>query len=369
MPVPHSDPATDESRPSPGAEPRPLAGLSYVVPLFWTQDNGLVELAAYLRGVADRAEVIVVDGSPPARFDAHVPAFAGFARHITPHADLNFIFGKVNNVTTGVRESRHEHVILADDDVRYEPGDLERIDRMLATAAVVRPQNYFDPLPWHARWDTARTLLNRAFGGDYPGTLGIRRSHFLAMGGYDGDVLFENLELMRTVRASGGRVASPLDLYVRRMPPSAAHFLSQRVRQAYDDFALPGRMALWLSVVPTGAALLQRRRYGLLGLGVAVAPVAIAEAGRRRAGGRRVFPPSTSWFAPLWLTERAVCAWVAVANRALRGGQPYGAMRIARAATPPRQLRRAHVNSPSWDDTIAPQSAPSDRHGQPPSCR
>ena len=53
---------------------------------------------------------------------------------------------------------------------------LAKVIAALATADVVRPQNYFQPLPWHARWDTGRMLLNRVTGGDWPGTLGVRRS-------------------------------------------------------------------------------------------------------------------------------------------------------------------------------------------------
>jgi hypothetical protein len=154
--------------------------------------------------------------------------------------------------------------VIADDDVRYDADALRRLLDRLRESDLVRPQNYFDPLPWHARWDTARTLLNRSFGADFPGTLGVRRSRFLAMGGYDGDVLFENLELIRTVRADGGQVDSPLDLYVRRPPPSSAHFRGQRVRQAYDDLALPTRMALELALIPAVALGLSRRRPGPL---------------------------------------------------------------------------------------------------------
>jgi hypothetical protein len=72
----------------------------------------------------------------------------------------------------------------------------------------VVPQNYFDPLPWHAAWDSARILLNRGLGMDYPGTLAVRRAAFLSAGCYDGDVLFENLELMRTLRSDGARLGS-----------------------------------------------------------------------------------------------------------------------------------------------------------------
>ena len=147
--------------------------------------------------------------------------------------------GKVSGVRTGVRLASHEKVVIADDDVRYDPAALRRVAQLLESHDLVRPQNYFSRLPWHARWDTARTLLNRCLGRDYPGTLAVRRSRLLAMGLYDGDVLFENLELIRTVRAHGGSTVAPLDLYVARVPPSAAHFWGQRTRQAYDDFALP----------------------------------------------------------------------------------------------------------------------------------
>src|SRR5918912_708810 len=84
----------------------------------------------------------------------------------------------------------------------------------LDSADVVRPQNYFDPFPWHACLDTARSLLNRISGGDWPGTLGVRRSRLLATHGYDGKVLFENLELVRTVKAAGGVEAVPPGFFV-----------------------------------------------------------------------------------------------------------------------------------------------------------
>jgi hypothetical protein len=159
------------------------------------------------------------------------------------------------------------------------------------------------------------------------------------MGMYDGDVLFENLELMRTVRAHGGSVASPLDLYVARVPPSAAHFWGQRTRQAYDDFALPLRMALWLAVVPLLLVSALKRRPSFA-LAPAAASVAAAETGRRRAGGRAVFPPTSSLLAPLWILERGVCAWLAVLQRLRLGGVRYGDSVIPVAAHSERQLRR-----------------------------
>ncbi|MBB6552095.1 glycosyltransferase [Nonomuraea rubra] len=318
--------------------------MDYVLPLRWDDDSGLEELTAYLRALRRHVRIVVVDGSPQELFDRHATAWRGLAEHVRPAPDLRFANGKVNGVITGLRLARAEHVVIADDDVRYDEHALARMDALLARADLVRPQNHFAPSPWHARWDTARTLLNRGLGADYPGTLGVRRSFFARMGGYDGDVLFENLELIRTVRAHGGRELRPLDLYVPRLPPGAARFWGQRVRQAYDDLAQPARLALFLSVLPAVAACVLRRRYGPVAAGAGVA-VALAELGRRRAGGARVFPRTAALFAPVWVLERAVCSWLAL-GAALCGGVPYAGRRLRRSAHSVRWLRRSAHSSP-----------------------
>lgn len=328
--------------------------LTYLVPIRWRDGEQRGELAAYLEWIGPHcAEVIVVDGSAAAVFAANATAFAGRAVHVPPAPGEEWLMGKVAGVRTGLRLASHEKVVIADDDVRYDPPALRRTAALLDEHDLVRPQNYFARMPWHARWDTARTLLNRALGRDYPGTLAVRRSRLLATGLYDGDVLFENLELIRTVRADGGSVVSPLDLYVARVPPSAAHFWGQRTRQAYDDFALPMRMALWLAVLPLLAAdgtktglwirkSPRRRRGGRLGLAPLAAGLAVAaaEIGRRRGRGRAVFPASSSLLAPVWILERGVCAWLAVLQKLRFGGVRYGDSVIPTAAHSERQLRR-----------------------------
>ncbi len=280
----------------------------------------------------------MVDGSPPEVFAVNARAWGSFVLHIPPDPARRCLMGKVAGVLTGIARAGREHAVLADDDVRYSRAGLERVDELLADNDLVRPQNYFDPLPWHAVWDTARSLLNRSVGADFPGTFGVRRRALLRTDGYDGNVMFENLELIRTVEASGGRTASPLDLYVRRLPPSAAHFWGQRTRQAYDDFAIPRRMVLWLSVVPGLAALTARRRWGSIGA-TALCVVLMAESGRRRAGGREVFPAVSVTLAPAWVLERGVCAWLAVFQRLRFGGVRYGDSVIPVAAHSKRELR------------------------------
>jgi hypothetical protein len=242
-------------------------------------------------------------------------------------------------VISGLRAARGDRVVIADDDVRYDARSLARVLALLDDADLVIPQNYFSPLPWHAAWDSARTLVNRAAGLDYPGTMAVRRGAFFRAGCYDGDVLFENLELMRTMRADGARVVPAPQAYVRRLPPTARQFAGQRVRQAYDSMAQPPRLAAELALLPAVVLAAATRRYAALGGGIAAA-VAVAEIGRRRHGGAAVFPPVCSLLAPVWLAERSVCSWLALGCR-LRSGVAYAGRRLPRAATPIAVLRRA----------------------------
>ena len=325
----------------------PVARLeaTYILPLRVDGESSpewLDDLSEYLTWLADRLEVLVVDGSPAGAFAQHHARWAGRVGHVPPDADQLTLNGKVGGVLTGVRLAHSERLVIADEDVRYDDGSLRRLIGRLAEAEVVRPQNHFVPMPWHARWDTPRILINRMTGGDWPGTLGVRRSLLVAAGGYDGAVLFENLELVRTIRALGGRELVAFDLYVSRRPPEAGHFWSQRVRQAYDEFARPLRLAAWLALLP-GGILLTARRWWAAALAVLFAATALAEAGRRRAGGRAVFSVSASLMTPLWLLERSIAAWLAVGARLFLGGMPYRGGILSRAATPSRVLELRHA--------------------------
>ncbi|MCQ1946875.1 glycosyltransferase family 2 protein [Arthrobacter sp. zg-Y1116] len=281
---------------------RPRLDAEYLLPLKWAEDTGLDELVEYLELLSTHLRVLVVDGSGDELYARHEQAFPAGVFHCRPrHPECGN--GKVDGVLTGVDLAEAQQLIIADDDVRYTPEQLERICALLEEVDVVRPQNYFSspsPLPWHARWDTGRILLNRAFGADYPGTLAVRTAILRQAGGYSGDVLFENLELLRTVRAAGGAQMRADDLFVARLPSSTAHFFRQRVRQAYDDLAQPLRLAAELSLFPV-LCWSARRPLHLAALAASV--TAAAEYGRRRDGGRRVWGPASPLCAPLWLVS------------------------------------------------------------------
>jgi hypothetical protein len=318
--------------------------LEVVIPLRWdatdaaTHRADLVEMTGYLHRLSRLAAVTVVDGSDERPFAEHRAAWArlgAVVRHVRPD-DCEALNRKVVGAMTGIRGARHELVVLADDDVRYDAATLSSLHERLADADLVRPQNVFSHWPWHARWDGSRSLLNRAVAQDWPGTFGLRRDAVLRAGGWDADVMFENLELVRTLTAAGARLVDAPDILVPRRPPTSSHFVGQRVRQAYDDLAQPWRLAWALSVVPACLLALLRRPAAVPV--AAAALVAVAERGRRRAGADRLVPPDVALWAPLWVLERGVCSWLALGQR-LRGGVRYRGQRLPVAAHSTRSLR------------------------------
>jgi hypothetical protein len=313
--------------------------IAYVLPLRLATPAG-AELLAYLGDVAGWVgAVIVADGSAPDVFAAHQRELPPGVIHL-PVAARPGNNGKVLGVMTAMRHVTAPYAIIADDDVRHTPATLGALRESLRAADVVRPQNVFRPRRWHTLLDEGRTLLARALGGDWPGTLAIRTQTFRRCGGYRADVLFENLELVRTVRAHGGTVSRRDDLFVIRRPPSARKYFSQRTRQAYDELARPGVLAVELALIP--AFVLLASRIGLRRTAaIAAASVQIlAEVGRRRASGARMFSSAASLCAPIWVAERAVTSWIALLFYA-HGGMPYAGVRIRTAAHPSRALREA----------------------------
>lgn len=309
--------------------------MEYILPLKWRGAFQDGELTEYLKYLHQWIDITVVDGSEENVFNAHHQIWSSWVRHLAPTGTLQ-PNGKVHGVLTGLNLARHELIVIADDDVRYSLRALAEVERLLQNADLVRVQNYFDPMPWHAAWDSARSLINRAFSSDYPGTLALRRSALPH--GYRGDVLFENLELIRTVRARGGEERRADEILVLRRPPSSEHFLSQRVRQAYDSQAQPLRLCIELSLLPLG--IMFRKNPEAIGCFIA-ATLLTAEWGRRRV--RHHFPFVTSLCAPLWVSERAITAWIALGWRAA-GGIPYAGGRIKDAASSLRKLRKAAAN-------------------------
>lgn len=301
--------------------------VDYILPLRWDAETSKRELAAmtaYLSRLGGWADVVVVDGSPDRIFAEHHRAWSSIVRHLPADG---------TPVPTGVRATRAPRIVIADDDVRYGERELAEVVRRLDRAGIVVPQNHFQPLPWHARWDTARSLLNRALGTDYPGTLAVRRE--LIADGYRDDVLFENLELLRTVVARGGTVERARDVFVERRPPTVQHFWSQRIRQAYESQAQPARLAVELALLP---GLLAQNRAPKGYLVWAAAAVALAARGRHAAGGRAVYGPTAPLWAPAWVAERAVASWIALVWRAA-GGVPYAGGRLRHAASSVHELR------------------------------
>ena len=314
----------------------PCLQATYILPLKVTDRATLRELADYVNALPV-SQAIVADGSDDAAFSELSQYLRHDVQHLRTDPDITGGNGKVRNVLTALRRAEHENIVIADDDVRYGPAELQAVIEALQSSDVVRPQNYFAPLPWHALLDTGRIVINRALDGDWPGTLAFRRSALPC--GYNADVLFENYELVRTIRARGGREVVARNIYVRRRPPTTEHFFSQRVRQAYDEFARPVRLGIALTILPALSISLAARIWAVP-IALTAAALALATIGFLRNSGSRYFPAIAIAASPLWVLERAVCAWFALYARLRYGGVRYAGGILRDAASPAKELRR-----------------------------
>ncbi|HMG06604.1 MAG TPA: hypothetical protein VK581_14180 [Chthoniobacterales bacterium] len=304
---------------------------TYLLP-FWRarfSASEAEELADYFRLVQDAGcEVLVIDGSPAPVFTRNSEAWKMFCRHEPVDRRFDYLNDKVNGIHTGVSLSQYDKVILADDDIRYTAESLLRVIDSLDGFEVVRPQNFLAPLPWWARLEAARMLINRATlrTGDYPGTCAFRRASMIAAGHYDGDVLFDNEEIIRHFSQHGVTIDYALDLFVRKRPPVFRKWLEQRPRQAYEDFGLRAKTALFFALP---LALLGAFLTGPMGIAICLVtlsllPSALALRGWKRGRASDYFRLGVILFAPLWVLERSLSTYWALYWFLVRGGYPFG---------------------------------------------
>lgn len=271
-------------------------------------------------------ELLVIDGSPDDVFAHHHEAWSGVARHEHVDRAFGYLNDKVNGIHTGVRLASHEKIILGDDDVRYSAGNLRDVCALLDEFEVVRPQNFLWPSPWWARMEAARMLINRATlrTADYPGTCAFRKSAMLRVGHYDGDVLFDNEEIIRHFARSCATISYANDLFVEKRAPKFRKWVEQRPRQAYEDFPLRIKTAIFFAIP---LSLILAFAFGKIVPALAalvVLSVALAAIGRARGEAARFVPATVPLFAPLWVLERSFSTYWALYWFATRGGYPFG---------------------------------------------
>ena len=284
---------------------------------------------------AEGCEVIVVDGSPPAVFSEHGSVFGETCRHVAVDRRFGYLNDKVNGIHTGFELAGSEKVIVADDDIRYSIENVRQVCALLDEYEVVRPQNFLRPLPWWALMETSRMLINRALlrAADYPGTCAFRRETFARAGHYDGNVLFDNEEMLRHFAAFGASIAYAQDLFIEKRAPTLRKWFEQRPRQAYEDFPLRAKSGFFFALLPIfilialfggGRAIFAAFSF------VTLASILLALWGRARGRATKHFPIRCAFFAPLWVSERTLSTYWAAWWRVMRGGYPFGDQLLSR---------------------------------------
>ena len=117
------------------------------------------------------------------------------------------------------------------------------------------------------------------------------------------------------------------NLFVRKKPPSFHKWMEQRPRQAYEDFSLRAKTALFFFIPILGA--IAAASAGWKGIAfwlclIFVVSVGLAIGGRSRGVAREFFPGWICLFAPLWIIERSASTYWALYWHFIYGGYPFG---------------------------------------------
>jgi hypothetical protein len=292
---------------------------SYVIgidggPMAFQDLRSLGERCTLLTG--EGCEVVVVDASAPAAFDDHRRVLRWVARHLPPAAAHLTVNGSLHLLEAAADFAQTNKVVVATPEAHYRSEDLQRVCDLLEEHEVVVPSEYLDPLPWWARIDAGRMLLQRAVvvSPDAAGTFGFRRDSLATIRRHGrpsdaGDIL-------HALATQGMELHDAADVFIRRTPPALGDWWRRRPHESSSRLS-PAGAALFLTLIPLlvlagllGGAGLMAGFSGAL----AFSTFALAVRGRLGAAAR-YFPVTTCLFAPIWLLERSLTAYRAVGLR------------------------------------------------------
>jgi hypothetical protein len=263
---------------------------------------------------AEGCDVVVVDASEPAAFADHRRVLRWVARHLPPAPAHLAADGTLNLLAAAADFAQTNKVVVATPAAHYRTDDLHLVCDLLEEHEVVVPNEYLDPLPWWARIDAGRMLLQRAVmvWPDAAGTFGFRRDSLAAIRRHGrpsnaGDIL-------HALATQGMELHDAADVFIRRTPPALGNWWRRR---PHESRLSPAGGALFVTLIPLLAVAGLFGGAGLLGgFSGALAFGAFALAVRGRLGvAARYFPMSACLFAPVWLLERSLTAYRAVGLR------------------------------------------------------
>jgi len=272
---------------------------SYVVVIDGAWRGDLREFADYLSALGlAKCDVIIVDDSPEHTFARHRRVLCWVGRHVAARPRHRDPSGAVDPLRAALDYASCDKVIVAGTSVRYDAVALDEVCALLDYHEAVEPQDYLEPLPWWGGIEAGRMLVHRAIETrpDCGATFAFRKAAIRGVPAID------------PVGAPG--------VFVRRLPPQLAEWLTERPRQAGDDFDLPVKSAFFLALLPLALLLVAFGGFRLAGgYAGAVAMGAVALAVRGRAGAATVFPLRACLYAPLWVLERSVSVYWALAMK------------------------------------------------------
>jgi hypothetical protein len=239
--------------------------------------------------------------------------------------------GKLNNVRAAMPRCHGDYVLMLDDDYRPTTETIALLRSRLAPGRVVRAITRLSRPGLADLVERAGMFTGLALAPDYfCGNLAFDRA--LTTAGFPRtDGLFDELSLMRELRALGGEGHMVTEPWFPVAAVGRGKFLQQRVRYAYEMLKHPWRSMPYFAVVPTLAWLVVAWPPAALALaaGLTIGAALLGLLGQWRYP--RLAPAFTWLLAPIYFWFIPFAMWFALGFY-LTGGMPYGGRRVKRPA-------------------------------------
>jgi hypothetical protein len=296
--------------------------------------EGFAECYAELLRADPLVDVVVPDDSPPDVFERLDQQLDRLPRveHFRPGREFRTgANGKLNNVRAGLPRAQGDYVLMIDDDYRPTGETMTLLRSVLAPGRVVRAITGLHRPGLADLVERAGMFTGLALAPDYfCGNLAFDRA--LAAPGFPrSDGLFDELVVMRELRALGAEGHMVIEPWFPIAGVARRKFLQQRVRYAYEMLKHPWRALPYFAIVPLLAALATVSPPAALALaaGLTVGAGLLGLVGQWRYP--RLAPAFTWLLAPVYFWFIPFATWFAVGFY-LTGGMPFGGRRVKRPA-------------------------------------
>ncbi|MGW5955902.1 glycosyltransferase [Bacillus mycoides] len=316
--------------------------LSIVIPVKLKLDEHIMEFVNHTISLAkdiqnEDVQIVVADESNDYTFNFINSYFHTINNitHFVPSTNLRTgANDKLNGIYAALDYVKYDKILLVDDHFRITKETVKSIYKYFDKYDCFKTMPKFNKHPFSVLVDMCGMFVVNIIDSkkQYCGHLAFRKEHINKFGFPSRDALFDELALEFHLREHNCSVGFVKDVALEAVQEiSFGKFLEQRVRYAYENFALPLRFTFFSLILPLLIVLftinVNLAIIAFMGLTLGVTLLAFVG---QLIYGASLAPWYTFLLTPIWFWFYPITTWIAL-YKYFTGGVMFGGRKIRRA--------------------------------------